>query len=184
MSSLLHDVYFHSQLDSQIHVTTVLRPQFAGSGEPAIKQITLYYWQHNDIAIYRSTMVHFILFYFFCSTACFPCSQIYWINEPTWPAKLTRQADPPKCLAVETRQIHTRMWPAKITSQRSPLPCSRFPRQDTTHQPPPLPPTAPSAERGRGWGADPARLRILYRYFCFPLNVYIFSQDITYTHSI
>ncbi len=34
------------------------------------------------------------------------------------------------------------------------------------------------------WETDPARLRILYRYFCFPLHVYIFSQDITYTHSI
>jgi hypothetical protein len=34
---LLHDVYFYSQCDSQIHITTVLRPQFAGSGEPATK---------------------------------------------------------------------------------------------------------------------------------------------------
>ncbi len=29
---LLHDVYSHSQCDSQIHITTVVRPQFAGSG--------------------------------------------------------------------------------------------------------------------------------------------------------
>ncbi len=30
---LHHDVYIHSQYDSQIHITTVARPQFAGSGE-------------------------------------------------------------------------------------------------------------------------------------------------------
>ena len=30
---LLHDVYSYSQCDSQIHITTVVRPQFAGSGE-------------------------------------------------------------------------------------------------------------------------------------------------------
>ena len=34
---LFHDVYSHSQCDSQIHITTVVRPQFAGSGEPATK---------------------------------------------------------------------------------------------------------------------------------------------------
>jgi hypothetical protein len=34
---LHHDVYFHSQYDSQIRITTVARPQFAGSGEPATK---------------------------------------------------------------------------------------------------------------------------------------------------
>ena len=34
---LHHDVYFYSQCDSQIHITTVVRPQFAGSGEPATK---------------------------------------------------------------------------------------------------------------------------------------------------
>ena len=34
---LLHDVYSYSQFDSQIHITTVARPQFAGSGEPATK---------------------------------------------------------------------------------------------------------------------------------------------------
>ena len=34
---LLHDVYSYSQCDSQIHITTVVRPQFAGSGEPATK---------------------------------------------------------------------------------------------------------------------------------------------------
>jgi hypothetical protein len=34
---LLHDVYSYSQCDSQIHITTVARPQFAGSGEPATK---------------------------------------------------------------------------------------------------------------------------------------------------
>ena len=34
---LRHDVYFHSQYDSQICITTVARPQFAGSGEPATK---------------------------------------------------------------------------------------------------------------------------------------------------
>ncbi len=35
---LLHyDVYFYSQCDSQIHITTVARSQFAGSGEPATK---------------------------------------------------------------------------------------------------------------------------------------------------
>jgi hypothetical protein len=34
---LLHDVYFYLQCDSQIHITTVVRPQFAGSGEPATK---------------------------------------------------------------------------------------------------------------------------------------------------
>ncbi len=65
MCTLLHDV-FHSQSDSQIHITAVQRPQFAGSGEPAIKQITLYYWLHNDIAIYRSTIIHSIPFYFIC----------------------------------------------------------------------------------------------------------------------
>ena len=37
VSFLLHDVYFYSQCDSQIHITTVVRPQFAGSGEPATK---------------------------------------------------------------------------------------------------------------------------------------------------
>jgi hypothetical protein len=61
---LLHDVYFYSQCDSQIHITTVVRPQFAGSGEPATKAITLYYWLHNDITIYGSTMIHFVLFLF------------------------------------------------------------------------------------------------------------------------
>ncbi len=58
---LLHDVYSHSQCDSQIHVTTVVRPQFAGSGEPATKAIALYYWLHNDITIYRSTIIYSIL---------------------------------------------------------------------------------------------------------------------------
>ena len=62
---LLHDVYSYLQCDSQIHITTVVRPQFAGSGEPATKAITLYYWPHNDIAIYRFTIIHYILFYFF-----------------------------------------------------------------------------------------------------------------------
>ncbi len=61
---LLHDVYFHSQYDSQIHITKVARPQFAGSGEPATKAITLHYWLHNDIAIYRFTMIYFITFLF------------------------------------------------------------------------------------------------------------------------
>jgi hypothetical protein len=28
------------------------------------KQITLYYWLHNDIAIYRFTIIHFITFLF------------------------------------------------------------------------------------------------------------------------
>ncbi len=73
---LLHDVYSYSQCDSQIHITTVVRPRFAGSGEPATKVITPYYWLHNDITIYRSTMIHFILFYFFSlfNNICFfPC---------------------------------------------------------------------------------------------------------------
>ena len=71
---LLHDVYSYSQCDSQIHITTVVRPQFAGSGEPATKAITLYYWLHNDITIYRSTIIHFVLFYFFSlfNNMCFP----------------------------------------------------------------------------------------------------------------
>ena len=77
------------------------------------------------------------------------------MNEPTWPAKMTRQADPPKCLAMETRQIHTRTWPAKFTSQRSPLPRSRSPGRTQLASLPPPPPTAPSAEQGEGVGSRP-----------------------------
>ncbi len=83
---LLHDVYFYSQHDSQIHITTVVRTQFAGSGEPATKAITLYYWLHNDITIYRSTIIHFVLFYFFSlfNNICFFLAlKTHKINEPT-----------------------------------------------------------------------------------------------------
>ena len=123
------------------------------------KQITLYYWLHNDIAIYRFTIIHFItfLFLFFVQQHMFFLAlKTHWINEPTWPAKLTRQADPPKCLAMETRQIHTRTWPAKFTSQRSPLPRSRSPgRTQLASLPPPSP--HGSVSGAGGGGGEPAR---------------------------
>jgi hypothetical protein len=97
-------------------------------------------------------------------------------DPPSRPAKMSCHGNTPNPHANMTRQIHEPKIPP------SPL---KIPRQDTTCQPPPpLPPRLRQRSRGRGWGAGPARLRILYRYFCFPLHVYIFSQDITYTHSI
>ena len=66
-------------------------------------------------------------------------------------AKSTREHDPPNSLAKDPP------FPAQDPQAGHNLPAS-----------PPPPPTAPSAERGRGWGADPARLRILYRYFTSP----------------
>ena len=80
---------------------------------------------------------------------------IYWMNEPTWPAKLTRQADPPKCLAVETIQIHTRMWHAKFTSQRSPLPRSRSPGRTQLASLPPPSPHGSVSGAGEGVGSRP-----------------------------
>ncbi len=50
----------------------------------------------------------------------------------------------------------------------------KIPRQDTTRQPPPLPPWLRQRSGGGGGvEADPARLRILYRYFCFPSCLHI-----------
>ncbi len=65
-------------------------------------------------------------------------------------AKLTRQINPPKCLAMETCQIYPRVWPAKFTCQRSPLPRSKSPGRTWLANLPP-PPTAPPTElEGRG----------------------------------
>jgi len=149
MSSLLHDVYFHSQSDSQIHITTVLRPQFAGSGEPAIKQITLYYWLHNDIAIYRFTIIHFILFFLLNSMFSLLSNLL---NK--W-AHLTRQTDPPSRPAKMSCRRNTPNPHANVTRQthkpKIPPSLLKIPRQDTTRQPPPpLPPRL--RQRGGGGG--------------------------------
>jgi hypothetical protein len=82
-------------------------------------------------------------------------------------AKSIREHDPPNSLARDPP------FPAQDPQAGHNLPAS-----------PPLPPTAPSAEQGRGRGAGPARPSILNRYFYFPLNVYIFLQNMTCTHSI
>ena len=158
MSSLLHDVYFHSQLDSQIHITTVLRPQFAGSGEPAIKQITLYYWLHNDIAIYRFTIIHFILFYFFlCSTAYFTltlkslnkCANLTrHIDPPSKPAKMSCRGDTPNPHANMTRPIHEPKIPPSLLKIPG--------RTQLASLPPPSPPPG-SVNGAGGGGGEPTR---------------------------
>ena len=104
------------------------------------------------------------------------------------------QLDPPNRPAKQTRQNVLPWKHAKSTREHDP-PNSLardppFPAQDPQagHDLPassPLPPTAPPTEQGGGGQeTDPARLCILNRYFYFPLNVYIFLQNITYTHSI
>jgi hypothetical protein len=98
------------------------------------------------------------------------------IDPPSGPAKMSCHGNTPNPPANMTRQIHLPEIPP------SPL---KIPRQDMTCQPPPPPPPgSANGAGGRGQGADPARLCILNRYFYFPLNVYIFLQNITYTHSI
>ena len=147
------------------------------------KQITLYYWLHNDITIYRFTIIHFIPFYFFyCSTTnVFPCFE----NPPNEWANLTRQTDPPKCLAMETRQIHPRTWPAKSTCQRSTPSPLKIPQagHDLPASPPSPPHGSANGVGGRGRRVDPARLCILNRYFYFSLSDYIFSYNTTHTYS-
>ncbi len=59
----------------------------------------------------------------------------------------------------------------------------KIPRQDTTRQPPPSPHGSGSGA-GEGVGADPARPRILYRYFCFPSCLHILTGHNIYTFYI
>ena len=98
------------------------------------------------------------------------------MDPPSKYAKMACHGNTPNPHANVTRQIHEPKIPPSLL---------KIPRQDTTCQPPPpLPPTAPSAERGRGWGADPARLRILYRYFCFPSCLHILTGHNIYAFYI
>ena len=69
------------------------------------------------------------------------------IDPPSGPAKMSCHGNTPNPPANMTRQIHLPEIPP------SPL---KIPRQDMTCQPPPpLPPTAPSAEQGEGVGSRP-----------------------------
>ena len=119
------------------------------------KQITLYYWLHNDITIYRFTIIHFIPFFFFyCSTTyVFPC-----FEDPLnkW-ADLTRQTDPPSRPAKMSCHGNTPNPPANMTRQihlpEIPPSLLKIPRQDMTCQPPP--PTAPPTEQGEGARSRP-----------------------------
>jgi len=88
-------------------------------------------------------------------------------DPPSKPTKMSCHVDTPNPHANMTHQIHTPEIPPSLP---------KIPRQDITCQPPPpLPPRLRQRSRGRGWGAGPARLRILYRYFCFPgHNIYAF----------
>ena len=98
------------------------------------------------------------------------------IDPPSGPAKMSCHGNTPNPPANMTRQIHLPEIPPsplKIPQAGHDLPASS-----------PLPPRLRQRSGGRGQGADPARLCILNRYFYFPLNVYIFLQNITYTHSI
>ena len=98
------------------------------------------------------------------------------IDPPSRPAKMSCHGNTPNPHANITRQIHMPEIPPsplKIPQAGHDLPA-----------PPPLPPRLRQRSGGRGQRADPARLCILNRYFYFPLNVYIFLQNITYTHSI
>ena len=98
-------------------------------------------------------------------------------DPPNRPAKMSCHGNMPDPPASMTRQIHLPEIPPsplKIPQAGHDLPASS-----------PLPPPgSANGAGGRGQGADPARLCILNRYFYFPLNVYIFLQNITYTHSI
>ena len=98
------------------------------------------------------------------------------IDPPNRPAIMSCHGNTPNPPANMTRQIHLPEIPPsplKIPQAGHDLPASS-----------PLPPGSANGAGGRGQGADPARLCILNRYFYFPLNVYIFLQNITYTHSI
>ena len=98
------------------------------------------------------------------------------IDPPSRPAKMSCHGNTPNPHANITRQIHMPEIPPsplKIPQAGHDLPAS-----------PPLPPRLRQRSGGRGQRADPARLCILNRYFYFPLNVYIFLQNITYTQFI
>jgi hypothetical protein len=98
------------------------------------------------------------------------------IDPPSGPAKMSCHGNTPNPPANMTRQIHLPEIPPsplKIPQAGHDLPASL-----------PPPPRLRQRSGGRGQRADPARLCILNRYFYFPLNVYIFLQNITYTHSI
>ena len=171
---LHHDVYFHSQCDSQIHITTVARPQFAGSGEPATRAITLYYWLHNDIAIYRFTIIHFItfLFLFLAQQHVFSLlAKTRQMNEPNRPAKQTRQNVLPWKHARSTREYD----PPNLLARDPPFPAQDPPgRTWLASLLPPPPHGSANGAGGRGQGAGPARSSTLNRYFYFLMNDYIF----------
>ncbi len=63
-----------------------------------------------------------------------------------------------------------------------------FPAQDPQagHNPPAPPPSphGTATGAGEGAGADPARLRILYRYFCFPSCLHILTGHDIYAFYI
>jgi len=131
-----------------------------------------------------SLMIYSFPFLFFsCSTAClFHCS---W-NPLNKCAKLTRQINPPKCLAMETCQIHPRVWPAKFTCQRSPLPRSKSPgRTWLANLLPPPHSSANGAGGGgpRSWPGPPVHLEQVlllsheWLHILVKHNTYIFYTE-------
>jgi hypothetical protein len=174
---------------SKIHrstITTVARPQFAGSVEPATRAkqhyITGYIQWHY--AIYRFTDCTFLFLFLLCSTAYF---FIACENPPNKCAKMTRQNilpwktagfirenNPPNYLpeklAISTRGLLARDPP--------------FPAQNPQagHGPPtPLPPPPYGSANGVGGGGrEPARPTHAYwtgTFFSHLMNGYIFLYN-------
>ena len=104
-----------------------------------------------------------------------------------------RQLDPPYRPAKQTRKNVLPWRHAKSTLEYDP-PNSwakdpPFPAQDPQagHNSPASPPSPPrlcQRSGGRGWGADPARLRILHRYFCSPSCLHILTGHNIYAFYI
>ncbi len=110
--------------------------------------ITGYIMTLCNLQIHWYTLFSFLVFS--CSTACL---FIAYENPPNKCAKLTRQINPPKCLAMETCQIHLRVWPANFTCQRSPLPRSKSPGRTWLANLLPPPQLRQRSRRGGGGGA-------------------------------
>ncbi|MFN9905467.1 MAG: hypothetical protein ACK56F_04990 [bacterium] len=75
--------------------------------------------------------------------------------------------------ANETRLTHKPKIPPSLL---------KIPGRTQPASPPPFPGSGSGA--GEGAGADPARLRILYRYFCFPSCLHILTEHNIYAFYI
>ncbi len=169
-------------------ITTVARPQLAGSVEPATRAkqhyITGYIQWHY--AIYRFTD-----FFSFLEFAWFINVKTCQINAPKWPAKISCREN---LLDSPARIIHWICSPEKsaISTRGLLARDPPFPAQNPQARPgpptlPPPPPTAPPTEQGGG-GRELARPTHAYWTGTFPffphfVNGYIFLYNTIHTYS-